>query len=295
MTKKPKIAATVIILTKNEARNIASAVNSCAEFAEVLVVDSNSTDGTQQIATKLGARVLEFQWNGVYPKKKEWALESCSYDWVIYLDADEFLTTQLVAELRLLIDQDDVGGIEVPLEYYWSGKRLGYGHRVTKRIGINRQRSRWPRPNDLHVENMWEVEGHYQPIVQTGKLCRTKNSLGHRDSDGLYNYFSRHNRYSDWEAHMLEAGDKASLNSRSKQGRLAATLPFKPAIFFVYSYLLKQGFRDGWPGFDYAMALTFYYWQISAKRREIRLYSQHARLLQSALETHKPLRKEDSA
>ncbi|MFW3386679.1 UNVERIFIED_CONTAM: glycosyltransferase family 2 protein [Kocuria sp. CPCC 205274] len=270
MLNDEKIRASVIILTKNEARNIATAIKSCSEFAEVIVLDSLSTDGTQDIAENLGARVVNFDWNGKYPKKKEWALTVCNYNWVIYLDADEFFTKNLVDEIRTIICKNNAGGIEVPLEYYWTGRKLEYGHRVSKRIGIHRERGHWPRPADLHVKNMWEVEGHYQPIVRQGPIWRATNPLGHQDMDGLYDYFGRHNRYSDWEAHMLESRDRTSLQSRSRKGRLGAALPCKPVIFFMYAYIFRQGFRDGWPGFDHAMALTFYYWQISAKRREIR-------------------------
>lgn len=267
--KQGSLEATIVILTKNEARHVARAVESAGKFAQVLVVDSHSTDRTIEIAQEAGASIIEFDWDGAYPKKKEWALQHCVFDWVIYLDADEFFTESLVSHIAQCIKNDRISAIEVPLRYFWLGKELKYGHKVAKRIGMRRSRSSWPRPNDLHVKNMWEVEGHYQPVVSSGTIRMLSEKLGHADEDGLFDYFSRHNRYSDWEAHMLNANDEASLTSRSKKGRLAAKLPAKSIIFFAYSYVLRGGFLDGKAGFHYAVALAFYYWQIDIKRIEL--------------------------
>lgn len=264
-----KIDATIIILTKNEERHIARAIKSSNEFAQVLVIDSASTDGTVALAEQNGARVLGFEWNGRYPKKKEWALKAVSTDWVFYLDADEFFCADLVREIRTHISNPAASAVEVPLRYFWMGRELRHGHRVTKRIGFRRSKGFWPRPNDLQVKNMWEVEGHYQPQVREGAIVQCTFPLGHLDEDGLYDYFARHNRYSDWEAHMLFNRDQASLQSRSTLGRLAVRLPGKPVIFFCYSYFARLGLLDGLPGFHYALALSFYYWQIGLKTTEL--------------------------
>lgn len=269
MTGSMPIEATVIILTKNEERHVVRAVQSAARFRYVLVVDSSSSDETVALAEEAGAKVIHFDWDGKYPKKKEWALGAAETDWVFYLDADEFLENDVVEEIARVVRNGDAAAFEVPLKYFWEGQELRYGHRVSKRIGMRKSRSYWPRPDDLAVKNMWEVEGHYQPQVQSGKVIRGASPVGHQDEDGLYDYFARHNRYSDWEAHMLYRGESVSEKSRSRLGRLAVGLPAKPLVFFVYSYLLRFGFLDGKAGFNYAVALSFYYWQIGAKIREL--------------------------
>ncbi|WP_354146409.1 glycosyltransferase family 2 protein [Arthrobacter sp. 754] len=262
--------ATVVILTRNEARHIRRAVESARDFRYVLVVDSESDDATALIAEQAGARVLQFNWNRQYPKKKEWSLAHTETDWVFYLDADEYFEPGQIEDIRRIIDDSSAAAYEVPLRYFWVGRELKHGHRVTKRIGMRKSKSFWPRPDDLDVGNMWEVEGHYQPQITEGSVIRAQLPIGHQDEDGLYDYFGRHNRYSDWEAHMLHKGDEVSRQSRSRLGRIAVKLPAKPVVFFIYSYFLRLGFLDGSAGLSYAIALSFYYWQIDLKIRELK-------------------------
>lgn len=273
--KATHINATVIILTKNEERHVARAVKSAAGFRYVFVIDSGSSDETVTIAEKAGATVLPFEWNRRYPKKKEWSLYRAPTDWVFYLDADEYFYPRLLGEIAEIIENDQAAAFEVPLRYFWMGRELKHGHKVTKRIGMRKSKSHWPRPDDLDVKNMWEVEGHYQPQVDDGVVIRGSVALGHQDEDGLYDYFSRHNRYSDWEAHMLHKEDAVSESARSRMGRIAVKLPAKPLVFFVYSYFVRLGFLDGRPGFSYALALSFYYWQIGLKVRELEMFRHH--------------------
>lgn len=273
MNASTPIDATVIILTKNEERHVGRAVESARGFRDIIVVDSGSTDGTTLVAERAGARVIQFEWDGQYPKKKEWALESAKTDWVFYLDADEYFEPGQLEEISSVIQNESAAAFEVPLRYFWLGRELRHGHQVTKRIGMRQSKAYWPRPDDLDVQNMWEVEGHYQPQVRDGLVVRGKLPIGHQDEDGLYDYFGRHNRYSDWEAHMLHKGDAVSHRSRSRLGRLAVRLPAKPLVFFTYSYVFRLGFLDGFAGLSYAVALSFYYWQIGLKIRELRVSS----------------------
>lgn len=270
MTSSTLLNASVVILTKNEERHVRRAIESAAGFRDVLVIDSASTDKTALIAEQAGARVIQFNWDGRYPKKKEWSLAKTETDWVFYLDADEYFEKGQIAEIARVIENDSASAYEVPLRYFWLGRELKHGHRVTKRIGMRKSRSYWPRPDDIDVKNMWEVEGHYQPQISEGVVVRGQQPIGHQDEDGLFDYFARHNRYSDWEANMLHKRDSVSHQSRSRLGRLAVRLPAKPIVFFIYSYILKLGFLDGSAGLNYALALSFYYWQIGLKIKELR-------------------------
>lgn len=259
----------VVVLTKNEERVLERTLSSVASFAQVFVVDSASEDGTCSIAKEWGAEVINFTWDGKYPKKKEWALTNLpfSHDWVLYLDADEFVTEGLRHELTKLVSQGSLGdkaAYDVPLSYFFLGRQLKHGHRVVKRALVDRRRVNWPHPDDLHVVNMWEVEGHYQPNCD-GPVGKLQSRLAHEDLDPLYDYFARHNRYSDWEAEFQKSSTEVRSAKRTLQGEMWRRTPFKPAIFFVYAYIVRAGFLDGRAGLHYAIANSFYYWQIALK------------------------------
>ena len=195
-----KIPVSVVVMTKNEERNIAKCLKALVEFDEVFVVDSDSTDATCAMATALGARVSNFQWNGKYPKKKQWCLEQLpfSHPVVLYVDADEEMTPALAAEIREVLPRfaAGAGGAFVPFDYVFCGKKLEHGHRVYKLALLARDQSRFLDYDDLDVAHMWEVEGHYQPQVK-GETFALRQRMVHNDHDSLFHYFDKHNRYSD--------------------------------------------------------------------------------------------------
>ncbi len=273
MIKAGRIPISVIVLTKNEALVIGRTVERLACFDQVIVVDSCSLDSTSAIAAEAGAEVVNFEWNGQYPKKKQWALQLSHIrnSWVLFVDADEYPSAALLEELSDRVPELERhlhASYDIELEYYFAGNLLKHGHRVMKRALVDKRRCQFPVIDDLGVAMMWEVEGHYQPVSR-GSVGRLHGHLIHDDVDPLFDYFSRHNRYSDWEAYLrLNPGTRHAVqDGRTRQGRVFDAIPFKPLAFFVYSYALRGGFLDGRPGFDYAIALSFYYWQIEVKRR----------------------------
>ena len=276
MSEQEKISASVVVMTKNEERNIAKCLRSVAAFDEVLVVDSVSDDRTVEIATEMGAKVSPFRWNGGYPKKKQWCLEnlSFSHDWVLYVDADEEVLPDLAAEIgRLMRASPEHAGYFVGYDYVFLGRVLKHGHRVYKLVLFNRHKGRFLDYDDLDAANMWEVEGHYQPRIDgtTGVLA---SRMLHADHDTLYHYFDRHNRYSDWEAVLRTKGKLVSPHEaqpglRRWLKRIFDIVPLKGTVAFVDSYVLRLGFLDGRAGFHFALARAFYYWQIGVKILEL--------------------------
>ena len=171
-------------------------------------------------------------------------------------------------------------GYFVALDYVFLGRRLRHGLRVYKLVLFDRRRARYVERDDLDVENMWEVEGHYQPRID-GQVGSLQARMIHRDEVGLYHYFERHNRYSDWEAAVRSRGgigrdDETQTARRSRLKRAFAKMPFRSLGIFVYSYVLTGGFLDGRAGFHYAVSRSFYYWQIGLKMRERRRTEQGA-------------------
>ncbi|TCK20932.1 glycosyltransferase family 2 protein [Pseudonocardia endophytica] len=273
-----RVPITAIILTKNEARVIERTIHSLLCLDQVVVVDSASEDGTPAIARGAGADVVDFLWDGQYPKKKQWALEHSDIRnrWVLFVDADEIFTRSLLDEMGQQIlcrssSADSPGAYSVEYAYRFDGRILHHGHRVRKVVLLDKDRCHFPVVDDLNVANMWEVEGHYQPVID-GEVGALSGEVVHDDVDPLYSYFARHNRYSDWEAHLRvnKSAQRQVRASKTLQGRIFDRLPLKPLLFFVYSYVLRAGFRDGIPGLNYALSLAFYYWQINVKTREAR-------------------------
>lgn len=267
----------VIVMTKDEERNITKCLDSLVAFGEVFVVDSISADRTCAIATQMGAKVVEFRWNGQYPKKKQWCLENLpfSHDWVLYVDADEEVPPALTEEIiRIMQDPENRAGYFVGYDYVFLGRVLRHGHRVYKLVLFDRHRGRFVDYDDLDAVNMWEVEGHYQPRID-GATAVLKHRMLHADHDTLFHFFERHNRYSDWEAVLRSKGklvspDEAQPGLRGWLKRIFDVLPLKGTIAFVDSYLLRLGFLDGREGFHFALARAFYYWQIGIKGLEIK-------------------------
>jgi glycosyltransferase involved in cell wall biosynthesis len=271
-----RIPATVVVMTRNEEANIAKCLRSVVRFEQVFVVDSRSEDRTREIAREHGATVVEFVWNGEYPKKKQWSLDNLSFahDWVLYVDADEELTPEGADEVaKLLAGDPPHAGYFVPYDYVFIGRRLRHGHRVHKLVLLRRSRARFREVDDLDVENMWEVEGHYQPTID-GTVGTLRTAMIHDDHQTLFEFFSRHNRYSDWEATMRARGAIASTGesqprSRALLKRTWDAAPLKGLLAFLYSYVLRAGFLDGRAGFHYALSRAYYYWEIQLKRREL--------------------------
>ncbi|WP_049578318.1 glycosyltransferase family 2 protein [Streptomyces sp. SBT349] len=273
MTRLPIVVA---IPTKNEAANIATTVRSAiGHFAAVVVVDSDSTDDTRALAKAEGAEVVPYTWDGRYPKKKQWCLEHVRPDlpWLLFLDGDETPSAELLLELRrIFLDGREVrpAAFDIPLRYWFAGRRLRHGYTIVKRALLDRTRTRFPEPDDLAAPGMGEQEGHYQPLAEP--VFRLRAPIEHLDLDPVRTWFERHNRYSDWEAWLeLHPEVREQIRAaKTRQGQVFHRAPFKPLLSFGYSYLFRLGFLDGRAGLDYALAMSFYRWQIGLKTREAR-------------------------
>lgn len=261
-------------MTKDEEANIETCLRALTDFDEVFVVDSDSTDRTVALAESLGATVVPFTWNGAYPKKKQWCLESLPFRnaWAMYVDGDEIVTPELVDEIGRLLPSATESGFFVAYDYVFLDKVLRHGRLVKKLVLLKHERAAFAQLDDLETERAGEVELHYQPTVD-GTIGTLANRMIHDDHDTLYHYFERHNRYSDWEAVVrdndsLFSSDEATVGVRALAKRFFARLPAKGLVAFLYSFIVRAGFRDGRAGFHYALSLGFYYWQIAVKQQE---------------------------
>lgn len=268
-----RIPISVVVMTRNEAANIADCLYGLSGFDQVVVVDSHSEDGTAVIAAAKGAELLSFRWNGRYPKKKQWSLSHpvLRHDWVLFIDADERVTPQLVVELAGLMRTGPAhAAYFIDSRPVWLGRVLRYGTPYRKIALLHRGQARFPVCPDLHVTRMWEVEGHYQPIVD-GPVGRLSTPLIHADAKPPASWFDRHNRYSDWEAELAHAGAADTLLAgergwRRLAKRMLAAAPGRPLLAFLHAYVWRLGFLDGRAGLHHARSRWFYYWSIDLKR-----------------------------
>ncbi|MFL6500641.1 MAG: glycosyltransferase family 2 protein [Candidatus Udaeobacter sp.] len=274
----------VLIPVKNEAANVRDCI-SCVSFAgEIVVVDSGSTDGTQAIAEAAGARVVQFLWNGDLPRKKNWALENIpwQYEWVLIVDADERITPELQREIRQAIHRTDVDGFYLNRRFWFLGgwiNHCGYfpswnlrlfRHRLGRYEQINTNNSTQSGDNEVHEHVLLEGRSNYLSAP-----------MEHYAFPDIATFIEKHNRYSTWEA---EAAGKlhqtrgqtalrttpfgAAIESKRWLKKLASKTPFRPSLRFLYHYVWKQGFRDGYRGWVLCRLLAWYERMIVWKQAE---------------------------
>lgn len=267
------IPVSVVVMTRDEAANIGPCLAALSDFAERVVVDSASTDGTAEAAVAAGARVVPFAWSGRYPKKKEWCRRNLdlAHRWMLYVDADEIVTAELAAEIsRLMAAGPAAAGYFLEARHAFAGRPLRFGLRNAKLALIDRLRARFPDCDDLEAPGSWEVEGHYQPILD-GRAGRLRAPMIHWDRKPLSAWLARHERYAAWEAHLRAVGAKATMEAgeparRRWLKRLVRRMPLQPVAAFLHCYVVRLGFLDGAAGFHFAVSRAVYYWLIGVAR-----------------------------
>ena len=271
---KTKHPLTVVVSVKNEALNLPKCLENLFAFEQVIVVDSGSTDATASIATQMGAEVIQFSWNGKFPKKRNWTLQNThiKHDWVLFLDADEFVSAAFVEEVAQKIQDTSYNAYTLYFENYFMGKKLRYGYDFKKTALFKKSKGAYEKIE----EDLWshlDMEVHEHPIIE-GKIGRIKTKVTHKDFKTLEHYIAKHNAYSSWEAHrflQLQGKSKANLSLNQKIKYQLLCTGFLPMVYFMGAYLFKAGFLDGVPGFYLARFKAHYFFQIQTKIKELQI------------------------
>jgi glycosyltransferase involved in cell wall biosynthesis len=126
---EPKIPVTVVVPVKNEEAGLGRCLERLTRFAEVIVVDSSSTDRTPEIAREYGAKLINFVWNGRYPKKRNWLLlnHTLASEWVLFLDADEFADDAFCDAVDAAVRSNTHNGYWLNYTIYFLGRELRHG------------------------------------------------------------------------------------------------------------------------------------------------------------------------
>jgi glycosyltransferase involved in cell wall biosynthesis len=232
-----KISATIVTL--NEERNIARAIESLRCVDEIVVVDSGSNDGTRELALRLGARVIEEPWRG-YAGQKNFASQCATFDWILSIDADEAVTEELEAEiLALKRDGPPCDGYSMPRLAQYLGRWIMHsGWYPDRKVRLfHRQKA------------AWVGEYVHESVRVTGSVGEFEGKLLHFTCDSLSQHLRTLDRYT-----TLAAQELLAKGSQVPMSRIL----LDPAWTFVRTYVIRRGFLDGPQGLAIAWMAALY-------------------------------------
>lgn len=277
-----RVPLSVIIPIRNEAVNLPRCLASVRWADEVFVVDSQSTDGSPAIADEQGAKVVQFHFNGTWPKKKNWALETLPFrhEWVFILDADETLPPESEGEFRSIVADPAhaTAGYWINRRFMFMGKWLRHAYYPNWNLRLFRHRlGRYEKLTEVATES-GDNEVHEHVVVE-GPTGRLRCEMDHYAFPSVAVFVEKHNRYSNWEARValdryLHASarqlQKGDVGLRRRLKEWSQRLPLRGLLRFLYVYLWQRGFLDGREGYYFARLHGVYEFLSVAKTFELK-------------------------
>lgn len=239
----------VIIITRNEEADIRACLESVKELsADIVVVDSGSTDQTLAIAKEFTDRIYSNAWNG-YGPQKQYALDKAKGPWVLNIDADERVSPALAEEIRAMLnDNPQANGFDIPFRNYFLGKALHFGSgRCESHVRLFKKEKASYGDKKIH-------EG----IRVTPPIRKLKNVITHHSYKTIDEYKNKREEYT-----TLIAQEKFDHGERFHFWH-HLRWPYE----FLVRYVLKLGFLDGQNGFRYAVLSSTYVWMKFAKLKQ---------------------------
>ncbi len=280
-TSTTKAKVSVIIPTLNEGKNMARCLDHLLWADEIVVVDSGSKDDTCAISERYGATVVNFKWNGQWPKKKNWALRNIPFrnEWVLIVDADEWITPELADEIQQAVNNPDFVGYYINRRFIFMGgwiRHCGYYPSWNLRL-IRRGLGEYEQLTEVGDTGSGDNEVH-EHITAKGKVGHLHHDMLHFAFPSISIFMEKHNRYSNWEAAVQFKGAEADgmvkgspmLSRRRRLKNLSRRLPLRPTLRFLYSYVWQMGFLDGQPGYVFCRLLAIYEYLSVAKYYELK-------------------------
>jgi len=268
------IKVDILIPTLNEAGLIAQAVANARLLGDVYVLDSLSTDGTQQLARDAGATVVEHRFED-YATQKNWGLDNLPFtgEWVFILDADERITPALRAEInqRLVAEPQNHG--------YFVNRQLLFMGKVVRHGGLYPS---WNLRLFRRGQARYEHRRVHEHMVCSDPVDYLQHSMLHLRHETLSRYLAKHIHYADlesdeWVKWHFDRGEAASSERLFKdwlqvrnwlRRQLWPRMPLRPLWRFMYMYVLLLGFLDGKAGWHLARLMSCYEYMIGAMYRE---------------------------
>jgi glycosyltransferase involved in cell wall biosynthesis len=344
-----KVPVSVLIPIKNEAHNLPRCLEAVAWAAEIFVVDSHSTDGSQAVVEEFAikaesgkrkaesrnlkpegsgwneesgklkaereelkvengklkpeegvgtkVKLVQFDFNGTWPKKKNWSLENLpfSYEWVFILDADEVMPPEAEAEFRQIVTANekwttengkqkaeignDVDGYWINRRFMFVGKWLKHAYYPNWNLRLFRHKlGRYEKLTDVATAS-GDNEVHEHVVIKGGRTGRLKCEMDHYAFPSVDVFIEKHNRYANWEARVamdtyLKSSSgglqMSSVGIRRKLKLLSQKLPFRPTLRFLYVYVWQCGFLDGTEGYHFARLHAVYEYLCVVKTFELK-------------------------
>lgn len=259
----PAPLLTIVITTKDEELHVGRCIDSVQGLGRIVVLDSGSVDATQEIAREHGAEVVAHAWVG-YSAQKNWALDNLAAEaaWVLFLDADEYLTDALRSGIRSAIRTASVDG------FYLARENIVLGRRLKHAWWYPDYQMRLFKPSRARYEDRL-VHEH---VLIDGETSFLQEPLVHENLKGVGEWMQRHVSYAALESceirRALSGGRSDGLQprffgTRAERRRAIKTriwyrMPFRPAIRFLWLYVVKRGFLDGRQGRAYCELVAAY-------------------------------------
>jgi len=269
-----KVPVSVVIPVLNEASNLGKCLEAVSWADEVFVVDSESSDGSLEIAQEHGAKAVQFHFDGAWPKKKNWALDNLpfSHDWVLILDADEVLEKAAEEEIREICTTNKQGfdGYFINRCFIFMGRQLKHAYQPNWNLRLfKRKLGRYEKLTDLPTYS-GDVEIH-EHIILKGKSGYLRSEMKHYAFPTVEAFVLKHNRYSNWEARVAVRPLKSGIVGWRRRIKIISRyLPFRPFLRFFYIYILEGGFLDGKEGYYFARLHAFYEFLCICKTYELK-------------------------
>jgi glycosyltransferase involved in cell wall biosynthesis len=280
MTGK-KLSITVIIPTLNEELNLPNCLKPILNWVEkIIVVDSNSTDGTLKIAKDSGVEILNFTYKGGWPKKRQHVLDTYDFktDWILLLDADEILTEKAKESIYHAISSDQFDGYYLWFKMYFLNKFLHFSYPGMRKLSLFRTGlGTYEVRYENQDQSMGDMEVH-EHILVNGNVGEIKEPIKHANYNSLSRFILKHDQYSNYESNVYFRGTEGSFQSnligsfeqrRRYIKRLLIRNPLSPILYFIYMYLVRLGFLDGRQGFYYILYQSIYLFFVNSKIYEL--------------------------
>jgi glycosyltransferase involved in cell wall biosynthesis len=266
---------TIAIPARNEEANLPGCLKAIGQnlARKIVVIDSESSDRTKEIAREFSVELVSFKWNGKYPKKRNWYMQNhiISTSWILFLDADEYMTEDFKTELRNKLPDSDKVGYWLKYSIHYMGKKLKGGYPLKKLSLFRHDAGEYEKIDEDYWSGL-DMEVHEHPVLK-GKIGFFRSTIDHQDMRSVKCLNSKHNEYAIWEARRflkmkndLSITEKWTWKQRIKY-YLMGTVWIGPAFFFG-SFILLRGFIDGSRGLAFAIFKMSYFNQVYCNIRE---------------------------